>query len=102
MTFDLSEGQRLLAESVERLMLDRYGFGDRRKYGGEQPGFSEAMWERYAELGLLALPFSEEYGGFCGGPIETVIVMEAFGKSLILEPYLATVVLAGGASSWCE
>ncbi|MER9250073.1 acyl-CoA dehydrogenase family protein [Mesorhizobium sp. M0590] len=96
MKFDLSEEQRLLTESVERLMLDSYGFGDRRKYGGEDPGFSEAMWERYAELGLLALPFSEEYGGFSGGPIETMIVMEAFGKSLILEPYLATVVVAGG------
>ncbi|ESY44119.1 acyl-CoA dehydrogenase [Mesorhizobium sp. LNJC372A00] len=93
---DLSEEQRLLTESVERLMLDKYGFGDRRKYGGEGPGFSQAMWERYAELGFLALPFSKEYGGFSGGPIETMIVMEAFGKSLILEPYFATVVLAGG------
>lgn len=96
MNFDLSEEQRLLMDSVERLMLDSYDVGDRRSYWSEKPGFSEAMWVRYAEMGLLALPFSEEYGGFGGGPVETMIVMEAFGKALILEPYFATVVLAGG------
>ncbi|SFQ25217.1 pimeloyl-CoA dehydrogenase, small subunit [Bradyrhizobium sp. Ghvi] len=96
MNFDLSEEQRLLKDSVERLMLDSYSFGDRRKYQTEKRGFSEAMWARYAELGLLALPFAEEHGGFGGGAVETMIVMEAFGKALILEPYFATVVLAGG------
>lgn len=95
MNFDLSEEQRLLKENVERLMLDKYGFADRRKYGTQERGFSEAMWASYAELGLLALPFSEKYGGFSGGAVETMIVMEAFGKALILEPYFATVVLAG-------
>lgn len=96
MDFDFSEEQRLLKDSVERLMLDSYGFDDRRKYQAKLPGFSEVMWARYAELGLLALPFSEEHGGFGGGAVETMIVMEAFGKALILEPYFATVVLAGG------
>ncbi|WP_076867139.1 acyl-CoA dehydrogenase family protein [Bradyrhizobium mercantei] len=96
MDFDLSEEQRLLKDSVERLMLESYGFDERGKYRSEHMGFSEAMWARYAELGLLALPFSEEYGGFGGGAVEAMIVMEAFGKALILEPYFATVVLAGG------
>ncbi|WP_028351473.1 acyl-CoA dehydrogenase family protein [Bradyrhizobium murdochi] len=96
MDFDLSEEQRLLKESVERLMLDSYGFDERRKYLAEDRGFSEATWKRYAELGLLALPFLEENGGVGGGAIETMIVMEAFGKGLILEPYFPTVVLAGG------
>ncbi|NYG45336.1 pimeloyl-CoA dehydrogenase small subunit [Bradyrhizobium sp. IAR9] len=96
MDFDLSEEQRLLKESVERLMLDSYGFDDRRKYQDEGPGFSERMWARYAELGLLALPFPEQYGGFGGTAVESMIVMEAFGRALILEPYFATVVLAGG------
>ncbi|MDA9521720.1 acyl-CoA dehydrogenase [Bradyrhizobium sp. CCBAU 11434] len=96
MDFDLSEEQRLLKESVERLMLDSYGFDERRKYQDEGPGFSERMWTRYAELGLLALPFPEQYGGFGGTAVESMIVMEAFGRALILEPYFATVVLAGG------
>ncbi|OMI01610.1 pimeloyl-CoA dehydrogenase small subunit [Bradyrhizobium brasilense] len=96
MDFDLSDEQRLLKESVERLMLDSYGFDDRRKYQAEDQGFSERMWARYAELGLLALPFPEQYGGFGGTAVETMIVMEAFGRALILEPYFATVVLAGG------
>jgi len=95
--FDLSDEQRLLKDSVERLMLDSYGFEDRRMYRAEGRGYSEAMWSRYAELGLLALPFAEEHGGVGGGAIETIIVMETFGKALILEPYFSTVVLAGGA-----
>lgn len=96
MDFDFSEEQRLLKDSVERLMADQYGFEDRRRYQGESNGYSADLWARYAELGLLALPFAEEHGGFGGGAVETMIVMEAFGKALILEPYFATVVLAGG------
>lgn len=96
MNFDLSDEQSLLKDNLERLMLDAYGFEQRRTYSSEERGFSEAMWARYAELGLLGLPFPEEHGGFDGGAIETMIVMEAFGKGLILEPYFATVVLAGG------
>ena len=93
---DLSEEQRLLKDGVERLMREHYSFEDRRKYRAEKLGFSEAMWARYAELGLLGLPFAEVHGGLGAGPVETMIVMEAFGKALILEPYFATVVLAGG------
>ncbi|WP_036012054.1 acyl-CoA dehydrogenase family protein [Bradyrhizobium yuanmingense] len=96
MDFDLSEEQRLLKDSVERLMLDKYGFEERRKYQAEERRYSEAMWSRYAELGLLALPFAQEYGGVGGSAVETMIVMEAFGTALILEPYFATTVLAGG------
>lgn len=96
MDFDLSEEQRLLKDSVERLLLESYRLDDRRLYQAGERGFSDAMWSRYAELGLLAMPFSEEQGGFSGGAVETMIVMEAFGKALILEPYFATVVLAGG------
>lgn len=96
MDFDFSEEQRLLKDGLERLMRDNYSFDDRRKYRTEKRGFSEAMWSRYAELGLLALPFAPEHGGLGGCAVETMIVMEAFGKALILEPYFATVVLAGG------
>ena len=96
MDFDLTDEQRLLKESVDRLVADRYGFEDRRRYAQEPEGFSRALWEQYAELGLLGLPFAEEHGGFGGGAVETMIVMEAFGRALALEPYLATVILGGG------
>ncbi|MGY4408235.1 acyl-CoA dehydrogenase family protein [Bradyrhizobium sp. USDA 3315] len=96
MDLNLSEEQRLLKDGVERLMREHYSFEDRRKYQAGKSGFSEAMWARYAELGLLGLPFSEADGGLGAGAVETMIVMEAFGKALILEPYFATVVLAGG------
>jgi pimeloyl-CoA dehydrogenase small subunit len=97
MDFDLSEEQRLLRDSVERLLADRYGFDKRRGYLAEPDGWSRALWAQYAELGLLGLPFAESYGGFGGGPIDVMLVMEAFGRVLALEPYLATVVLSGTA-----
>src|SRR5438270_2562808 len=96
MDFDLSEEQRLLQDSVGRLLADRYGFERRSSYAGAAEGWSRELWARYAELGLLGLPFAEGEGGFGGGPVETMIVMEAFGRALVLEPYLATVILAGG------
>jgi pimeloyl-CoA dehydrogenase small subunit len=96
MDFELSEEQRLLQESVGRLLTDRYGFEQRTAYMKEPGGFSCALWKQYADLGLLALPFAEEDGGIGGGPVDIMIVMEAMGRALVLEPYLATVVLAGG------
>jgi pimeloyl-CoA dehydrogenase small subunit len=96
MDFDLNEEQRLLADNVARLMKDRYGFESRKAYQASPLGFSEDLWRQYAEMGLLGLPFAEEDGGFGGGSVETMLIMEAFGRALALEPYLATVVLAGG------
>jgi pimeloyl-CoA dehydrogenase small subunit len=96
MDFDLNDEQRLLKESVERLTSERYDFETRGKVMGSEPGWSEEMWGQYAELGLLALPFSSDHGGMDGGPVETMIVMEAFGKALTLEPFFTTVILSGG------
>ncbi len=96
MDFDLNDDQRLVKDSVDRLIADKYGFEQRRGFMQEPGGWSRAMWAQYAELGLLGLPFSEEQSGFGGGPVETMIVAEAFGRGLVLEPYLATVVLGGG------
>jgi pimeloyl-CoA dehydrogenase small subunit len=96
MDFDLNDEQRLLKDSVERLLADRYDFESRKKFMAEPEGFSRELWRQYAELGLLGLPFAEADGGIGGGPVETMIVMEAFGRALALEPFLATVVLAGG------
>ncbi|HLH89012.1 MAG TPA: acyl-CoA dehydrogenase family protein [Xanthobacteraceae bacterium] len=96
MDFELTDEQRLLRETLERLMAERYDFAARKRFGQEASGFSADMWRHYAELGLLGLPFAEADGGLGGGPVETMIVMEAFGRALALEPYLATVVLGGG------
>src|SRR5580698_9298428 len=95
MDFDLSDEQRLLKESVDRLILDQYQFQQCKQYMAEPAGFSGAMWSRFAEQGLLGLPFPEAIGGFGGGSIETTLVMEAFGRALVVEPYFATVILAG-------
>src|SRR5215469_17244116 len=96
MDFDLSEEQRLLKESLDRLFGDRYAFEQRKAYAQNPEGWSRELWRQYAELGLLGLPFAEVDGGSGGGPVETMLVMEAFGRTLALEPYLATVVLGGG------
>lgn len=96
MDFDLSEDQRLLKDSVDRLVADQYQFEQRKKFASEPAGYSAAMWGRITEMGLLGLPFEETLGGFGGGAVETAIVMEAFGRGLVLEPYFATVILGGG------
>jgi len=96
MDFELSEEQRLLKDSVERLFADRYDFEARMRFMQSADGWSRDVWKQYAELGLLGLPFEEKHGGFGGGPVETMIVMDAMGRALALEPYLATVVLGGG------
>jgi pimeloyl-CoA dehydrogenase small subunit len=96
MDFDLSEEQRLLKDSVDGLLTDAYEFELRKKYMKEKGGWSKAIWSKLAEQGLLGLPFAEADGGFGAGAVETMIVMEALGKALVLEPYLATVVISGG------
>ena len=95
MDFDLSEEQSILWDSVERLLADRYGFEERRKHMAQPEGWSADMWSAYAGMGLMALPFAEEDGGLGGSPVETMIVMEAMGRALVLEPYFPTVVLGG-------
>lgn len=96
MDFDLSDEQRMLKDSVERMVRDQYGFEQRSRYLNEPGGFSRATWAQWADMGLLGLPFDEEDGGVGGGAVETMIVMEALGRALAVEPYLATVVLGGG------
>ena len=97
MDFELSEEQLLLRHSCERYFADHYGFESRRRYAQEPRGWSLIVWKQYATgLGLLGLPFAEQYGGSAGGPVETMIVMEQIGRALVLEPYFATVVLGGG------
>jgi pimeloyl-CoA dehydrogenase small subunit len=96
MDFDFTEEQRLLKESVDRFISDRYDFEQRKAFAKNDTGYAQENWSQFAELGLLAIPFAEEHGGFGGGPVETMIVMEAFGRGLVLEPYFSTIVLGGG------
>lgn len=96
MDFDLTEEQSILKDSIGRLLADNYSFEDRKRFMSSPEGWSQDMWTRYAEMGLMALPFAETDGGIGGGPVETMIVMEALGQSLALEPYFPTVVLGGG------
>ena len=96
MDFDLTDEQRLLSDSTNRMLSDRYGFEARKGFRKQPEGWSRGVWAQFAELGLLGLPFSEDDGGFGGGPAETQLVMEAFGRHLVVEPYLASVVLCGG------
>ncbi len=96
MDFEFSDEQRMLRDSVEKLVSPAYDdLGVRTRTAATDPGFSETQWAKFADLGLLGLPFSEEDGGFGGGTVETMIVMEAIGKGLALEPYLAAIVLGG-------
>jgi len=96
MNFDFSEEQGMLRDSVARFVQDDYDFDTRRGIADSAEGMSRENWQTFAELGWLSVPFAEEYGGFGGGLVDTMVMMEEFGKGLVLEPYLATVVLFGG------
>ena len=74
MDFDLSEEQRLLQESLGKLLADKYGFENRKRYMKAPEGWSREVWGHYAELGILGLPFADDDGGFGGGAVETMLV----------------------------
>ena len=97
MDFQLSDEQQMLQDSITRFVAETYDFKQREQVLASPEGWSRKTWTGLAELGLLALPFAGEDGGFGGGGIEMMIVMEALGRGLLVEPYFATVVLAGGA-----
>jgi alkylation response protein AidB-like acyl-CoA dehydrogenase len=95
MPFAFTDEQKLLAESVARFVTRDYPFETRRRLMAGEDGWSREIWRTFAELGWLAAPFSENHGGLGGGAVEAAIVMEGFGRGLVLEPYLPTVVLGG-------
>ena len=97
MNFELSEEQKMIQQSVERFVQENYDLTNRIKISSEDPGYSKDYWSSMAELGWLGLAFEEEDGGFGGNQIDTLVLMEQFGKGLVLEPFLANVVLGGGA-----
>jgi pimeloyl-CoA dehydrogenase small subunit len=95
MNFDLSEEQQLLADSVKRYLANEYTIDARAKIVASDRGWSEAVWAAFAEMGLLGVPFAEEHGGFGGNAVDVMLVMEAFGEALVVEPFWVNVGLAG-------
>ena len=96
MNFELSEEQRLLKDSAERFVRESCTLDRRRALVGGEPGYSEIHWRQMAELGWLGVNVPEAYGGTGGGPVETMVLMEAFGAGLVLEPYFPSVILGAG------
>jgi len=97
MDFNYTQEQLLLQDSVEKFLDKNYSFENRREIIAARQGMSPAVWEGFASLGLLGLPIPLEYEGFGGGAVDTMIVMEALGRHLVVEPYLSTVVLGANA-----
>jgi len=97
MDFSFTDEQSMLRDTVASYLADNYGFDQRRNVVAKEPGWNPNVWKAFAEeLGILGAPFPEDLGGLGGGPVENMIVMEEFGKALVVEPYLSTVVIAGG------
>ncbi len=90
MNFDYNEEQQLLADSVRRFLKKDYDFEKRKAI--LEKGWSEQVWATFAEMGLTGLPLSTDYGGFGGGAVDLMSVMEAFGEALVVEPYLPTLL----------
>jgi pimeloyl-CoA dehydrogenase small subunit len=96
MDFSFTEEQTLLRNSVSKYLADTYKFEDWRKFTRSDAGRDPKHWKQFAELGLLAAALPEDHGGLGGGPVESMIIMEEFGKALVVEPYVPTVVIGGG------
>ena len=96
MDFSLSEEQQLLKDSVQRFVREEYELNTRRTLVASDIGYSEENWKKMAELGWLAIALPEEYGGIGGSPIDTMVLMEEFGRGLVVEPYMSSIVIGGG------
>ncbi|TWJ08587.1 acyl-CoA dehydrogenase family protein [Altererythrobacter ishigakiensis] len=96
MDFNFTEEQEMVRDGLSRLVREQYGAETRREVIASEAGWRPEIWAQLAELGILGMPFSEEDGGFGGGAIDSMIVMEEFGKGLVVEPFVPTVVCAGG------
>ncbi len=96
MDFSLNEVQTMLADSIEKFVTNEYTFDLRQKYAASDNAYDAGVWQSFCDFGWTAIPFSENDGGFDGGPIETMILMQQLGRGLVVEPYLANIVLAGG------
>ncbi|WP_417612263.1 acyl-CoA dehydrogenase family protein [Parasphingorhabdus sp.] len=95
MDFDFTDEQNMVRDGISRLIREQYDWDTRRSVVESESGWRPELWAQLAELGMLAAPFSEEDGGF-GGATEAMIIMEEFGKGLAVEPFIPSVVCAGG------
>ncbi|MEM8696113.1 MAG: acyl-CoA dehydrogenase family protein [Pseudomonadota bacterium] len=96
MDFNFTEEQGMVRDSLARMVREQYDFDTRRSVVESESGWRPEIWTQLAELGLFGMPFAEADGGFGGGAIDSLIVMEEFGKGLVVEPFVPTVVCAGG------
>jgi hypothetical protein len=96
MNFNLSEEQTMIQDSIVRFVADNYELDQRNATVAQEHGFSAKHWQQFAELGWLSIPFAEEHGGFGGGPVDTMVIMQEIGRGLVAEPFLPTVLLFGG------
>lgn len=96
MDFEFTEEQGMIRDQLARMIREQYDFDTRREVVGSESGWRPEIWSQFAELGLLMAPFSEEDGGLGGGPIDAMVVMEEFGKGLVIEPYVPSVICGGG------
>ena len=95
MDFSLTEEQQLLQDSINQFIEREYTFDDRKKFLDSEKGFNEENWKTFGSLGWLGMPFSEDDGGYNGGPVDVMVIMENLGKGLIVEPYVPSILLSG-------
>ena len=86
----------ILRDSAEKFLAERYDFSAFKAIAASEPGWSEAIWQEFAKLGWLGLPIAEDYGGSAADAASIAVLMESLGRHIVLEPYLATVILGGG------
>ena len=96
MEFSFTDVQSMLQESIEKFITNDYDFKRRQEYAASDLGYSPEVWAMFSELGWTTVPFAEDDGGFDGGPVELRVMMQQFGRGLLVEPFLANIVLAGG------
>ncbi|MBT5203343.1 MAG: pimeloyl-CoA dehydrogenase small subunit, partial [Gammaproteobacteria bacterium] len=97
MDLSLTNEQQLLQDSIRKFISTQYSLSERNKFIKEDQGYDSSNWQQFADLGWLAMTFSEEYGGLGGSTVDSMIMLEEFGKRLVVEPFLSTVVLFGAA-----
>lgn len=102
MNFDYNEDQLAFRDSLQKYLLANYDFEKRQAIANAPEAFSQSVWDQFAELGWTYLPFAEELGGFGGSAVDTMLLFEEFGKHLIVEPFLETVMLGGKILEACE
>ena len=96
MDFTFNEEQSLIQDQVDQFVQKEYDWETRQSLSNSELGFGEDNWKKFADLGWLGISVSEDSGGFGGSAIESMLIMEAFGKGLVVEPFLETVIMAGG------